>query len=82
MGYAIPDVTPLPADPMYAAWNADTNRLGNFDILYLYDDRQLSRVYAVAREDGRYDIFSTDGTLVGYTYETNQHGYLVLSQAG
>ena len=80
-GYCIPDVTPVPADPMYKAWNYSTNWLGNFDALYLYRNQQLIRIFAVARKDGQFNICSADGALLGYTYEINHSGYLALDPA-
>ena len=36
-----PSVTPLPTDPIYRRWNAESNRPQNFDALYWYDGKEL-----------------------------------------
>lgn len=75
----IPYVAPLPQSPMYAPWNSEKMQIGNFDILYLYDGgNNMIQVRAVISGDEKYDLFSLDGKYIGYTWEEDKYGYLVL----
>ncbi|UOO37506.1 hypothetical protein IZU99_09695 [Oscillospiraceae bacterium CM] len=66
-GYYIPDLEPLPENPMAAPWDGDTKRLDTFDALYYDDGVTLERVTAVRRPDGQFDVFSAAGEQLGYT---------------
>ncbi len=78
-GDDIPNVAPLPANPMYEPWNSEVMRLGNFDVMYLYDGmNSMVEIKAVPAGDERYELYGLDGAYLGYTWEENKYGYLVL----
>jgi hypothetical protein len=63
---------------MYEPWNSAEMRLGNFDVLYLYDGmNSMVEVEAVPAGDEHYELYSLDGTYLGYTWEENKYRYLV-----
>lgn len=77
-GYYIPDLTTLPANPMFSPWDKNSKQLKDFNVLYLYSDKKLIRVRAAETKDGQYCIYTTSGKLAGSTYEKNGCGYLAL----
>ncbi|SHI20908.1 hypothetical protein SAMN02745823_03421 [Sporobacter termitidis DSM 10068] len=80
-GPNIPDVAPLPENPMYFPWNCASRRLSNFDVLYLYDgDETMTQVLAVPAAAETYALYEPDGTYLGYTWEEGGYGYLELGE--
>lgn len=76
-GQDIPNVSPLPKNPMYAPWNSSDMQIKNFDVLYLYDgDNQLIEVNAVEIGCEIYALYALDGSYFGYTWEEDQYAYL------
>lgn len=75
-------VTPIPSDPMYRPWNCSSMRLSTFDVLYLYnyEENSLTRLDAVQIEGETYEIYSESGEYLGYTWEEDNYGYLVLGK--
>ena len=74
-----PYISPIPANPMYRPWNAESMRLGNFDALYLYERGEVIKVSLKQIGAESYELYAPDGTLLGYTWEENQYGYLELT---
>ena len=75
-GRAWPSVTPLPSDPMYRAWNAETNRPENFDEMYLYDGAQFLPVLLERTGERAYDVLSQEGERLGRIWEEeDETGY-------
>lgn len=80
MGKYSPEVTPIPANPMYKGWNRDSMLLTNFEVLYLYDGMyNLIRVSAVPDGKNRWLIISENSEALGKAWEDNNFGYLQLS---
>jgi hypothetical protein len=78
-GSNIPNVFPLPEGTMYYPWDCDRMRLGNFDVLYLYDgNNRITNINAVPQGNEEYILYLEDGTPAGYTWECGRHGYLQL----
>lgn len=70
-------VTPLPADPLYRAWNRETNHPAGFQALYWFDGESLTP--AVLRELGEnaYQVRDRRGELLGVIWEEEDGvGYL------
>lgn len=76
------DVTPIPANPAYRAWNRPTMLPETFDVLYYYDDSSetLTKITAELRDDGVYEIFGESGEYIGYIREENSIGYFEKSE--
>lgn len=67
----LPSVTPLPTDPIYKRWNAQTNRPGGFDALYYYDQGEKCLIPVRLEQTGEYDynVYTEDGLEVGRIWE-------------
>jgi len=72
-----PDVTPMPANPMYQPWNRDNMQLDRFDVLYLYDGAKLTQA-RIAPYGSGWRLFDLSGAYLGYTWEEDNYGYLEL----
>lgn len=71
----IPAVTPLPSDPIYKAWNRESNRVDRFDALYYYDGERLEPVYLEETGEMCYEVYTADGRWMGRIWEEDQVGY-------
>lgn len=69
-------VTPLPADPLYRAWNREANHPSGFQALYWFDGESLTP--AVLRELGEnaFQVRDRQGALLGVIWEENGIGYI------
>ena len=72
----LPSVTPLPTDPVYRKWNAQTNWPGRFDVLYYYQDGNLTRVWLESVGDKQFSVVNEKGDQIGrFWEETDGLGY-------
>lgn len=71
----LPAITPLPTDPIYKAWNRESNRVDGFDALYYYDGEGLEQIYLEETGEMRYEVYSADGQWMGRIWEEDQVGY-------
>ena len=69
-------VTPLPADPLYRAWNREANHPAGFEALYWFDGESVQP--AVLRElaENTYQVRDRAGKLLGVIWEEDGIGYL------
>lgn len=69
-------VTPLPADPLYRAWNREANHPSGFETLYWFDGEGLTP--AVLRElaENTYQVRDRQGNLLGVIWEEDGIGYI------
>ena len=65
----LPSVTPLPTDPVYRRWNAQTNWPGRFDVLYYYREGELSRVWLEQMGEKRFSVVNDRGEVLGLFWE-------------
>jgi len=77
-GMKMPDVTPMPAHPMYRPWNYDVMQLELFDVLYLYTGDELVKLELIPDGDG-WQLYDGNGEYLGYTWEEDNYAYLVLN---
>lgn len=71
-----PTVIPLPADPMYRAWNAEVNRPSGLDGMYFYDGAQMIPVRLEPVGENDYKVWSADGVWLGNIWEeADKTGY-------
>ncbi len=78
---ALPSVTPLPSDPMYRAWNAQSNRVESFDALYYYDGQSIFPVLVEQTQEKEYAVCYEDGTYIGKIWEEKDScGYFRLAE--
>lgn len=82
IGYMRPDFTPIPSSPMYRAWNCESMRLSNFDVLYLYREGELIPVTKLSTGQESYSLYDREGNCVGYTKEEDCLGFLYLNKPG
>ena len=71
----LPAITPLPTDPIYKAWNRESNRVDGFDALYYYDGEGLEQIYLEETGEMRYEVYTADGQWMGRIWEEDQVGY-------
>lgn len=71
------NVTPIPAYPMYRAWNRTSMLPETFDVLYYYDfeSSSIQRIYAEKAENGTYTVRDEKNRYLGYIWEENNIGY-------
>lgn len=67
---------PLPADPLYRAWNREANHPSGFQALYWFDGESLTP--AVLRElaENTYQVRDRQGELLGVIWEEDGVGYI------
>lgn len=65
----LPSVTPLPTDPVYRKWNVQTNWPGRFDVLYYYDDGDLSRVWLEQTDEKEFSVVNNRQEQIGRFWE-------------
>lgn len=71
----LPAITPLPTDPIYKAWNRESNRVDGFDALYYYDGESLEPIYLEETGEMSYEVYTMDGQWMGRIWEEDQVGY-------
>ena len=71
----LPSVTPLPTDPVYRAWNRESNRVDRFDAVYYYDGEGLERVTLEQTGEMDYEVYGQDGRWMGRIWEEELIGY-------
>lgn len=79
----LPAAVPVPTWPVYRAWNAETARPEEFDVLYYYDGTGLERVRLTPRATGEHDfgVYRENGELLGELWEEEgKIGYFRLAQ--
>lgn len=69
-------VTPLPADPMYRAWNREANHPSGFETLYWFDGESLTPAVLRELEENTYQVRDRQGNLLGVIWEENGIGYI------
>lgn len=74
-GVTLPAITPLPTDPIYKAWNRETNRIDRFDVLYYYDGERLERLTLEQTGEMNYEVYGQDGRWMGRIWEEDKIGY-------
>lgn len=72
---SLPAITPLPTDPIYKAWNRESNRVDRFDALYYYDGESLEPIYLEQTGEMCYEVYTMDGQWMGRIWEEDQVGY-------
>lgn len=65
----LPSVTPLPTDPVYRNWNAQTNWPGRFDVLYYYSEGEISRVWLEQTGEKQFFLINNCGERIGRFWE-------------
>ena len=70
------EAAPLPADPLYRAWNREANHPSGFQTLYWFDGESLTP--AVLRElaENTYQVRNRQGGLLGVIWEEDGIGYI------
>lgn len=69
-------VTPLPADPLYRAWNREANHPSGFETLYWFDGESLTPAVLRELEENTYQVWDRQGVLLGVIWEENGIGYI------
>lgn len=70
-----PSVTPLPTDPIYRRWNAESNRPQNFDALYWYDGTELIPVTLKQIGELEFEVWSASEQIGRIWEEEDEIGY-------
>lgn len=78
-----PTISPLPSEQIYVPWNCEERRLGKFNVLYLYNynDGTLTQVSIESIGEESYELYGEDGSYLGYTWEEDNCGYMVLNNS-
>lgn len=69
-------VSPLPADPLYRAWNREANHPSGFETLYWFDGESLTPAALRELEENTYQVQDRQGELLGVIWEENGIGYI------
>lgn len=68
-GRALPEVVPLPSDPVYRLWNQSVNRPEGFDVLYYYTGSEIVPVNLIQTGAHDFQVVDLDGGLLGVIWE-------------
>lgn len=74
----VPSVTPLPSDPLYQSWNANSNDPLSFDLLYCYNGQSVEQVELRPGGAHSFYVCNAKGELVGYIWDEGEIGYFRL----
>ena len=67
---------PLPADPLYRAWNREDNHPSGFQTLYWFDGESLTPAALRELAENTYQVRDRQGGLLGVIWEEDGIGYI------
>lgn len=70
------NAAPLPADPLYRAWNREANHPSGFQTLYWFDGESLTPAALRELAENTYQVRDRQGELLGVIWEEDGIGYI------
>lgn len=70
------NAAPLPADPLYRAWNREANHPSGFQTLYWFDGESLTPAALRELAENTYQVRDLQGELLGVIWEEDGVGYI------